>query len=94
MSALLSEVRAAIDEVRRAAELDHDGPRRQAAAWLDDEFAEVRTRPELRAAARRASGLWGGMGSFSDAGSPAGGRAVDRLGRALSRARSWFVSEG
>ena len=90
---LLAEVRAAIHEVREAADTDHDAGRRHTAGWLDGVFADVRTRAELRAAAKRALGLWGGMGSFADANTPASGHAIDRLGRSLTRARSWFIRQ-
>lgn len=95
VSALLAEVRSAVDEVRTVAAAEHDSARQGAATWLDSVFADVGTRAELRAAAKVALGLWGGMGSFSDANTREDGAAIDRLGRALTRARrSWFVREG
>lgn len=81
--------------MRTVAAAEHDSARQGAATWLDSVFADVGTRAELRAAAKLALGLWGGMGSFSDANTREDGAAIDRLGRALTRARrSWFVREG
>ncbi|UBQ02768.1 hypothetical protein [Curtobacterium sp. TXMA1] len=95
VSALLAEVHGAVDEVRAVAKAEHDSARQGAANWLDRLFGDVGTRAELRVAAKMALVLWGGMGSFSDANTREDGAAIDRLGRALTRARrSWFVREG
>ncbi|MCJ1697398.1 hypothetical protein MT349_16555 [Rathayibacter caricis] len=89
IDAALLEIRAATDEVRTVARATGDSSRLGTAAWLDTRFAEVSNVPELRAAARDALHLWGGMGSFSDVGSTEAHHAVERLRLALRRALSW-----
>lgn len=94
VSAVRGEILSAVGGVRSVARSEHDSAREQAAGWLDGLFTGVTTRQELRVAAKQALGLWGGMGSFSDAGSPGSADAVDRLRVALRRARSWLVRPG
>lgn len=93
-TAVLAEIAAAIDEFRELARVQDDGARTNAAVWLDQLFAEVTSRSDLRRAATEALQLWVGMGSFSDVCCTRVDHAVERLRRALRAAQSWLLREG
>lgn len=93
-TAVMAEIAAAIDEFRELAWAQDDRARSNAAIWLDQLFAEVTTRRDLRRAAAEALQLWGGMGSFSDVCCTHVDHAVERLRRALRAAQSWLLREG
>lgn len=93
VEAVRDEIISAVTEVRSVARSEQDNQRAQAANWLDEQFAGITNRRELRGADSYALGSLyrGGMGSFQDVGTEASSRAVKRLYRALRRGRSWLL---
>ncbi|MGF2948718.1 hypothetical protein [Microbacterium alcoholitolerans] len=82
----LTAIRAAIAELRAAAQHDGDARRGEVADRLDELFGGVRTRADLRAAIKSADRYYrGGMGSFQDVGTSVMHEAVERLRRSLRR---------
>ena len=93
VEAVRDEIVAATEELRAVARLEQDKQRDHVADWLDGQFTGITDRRVLREAASGAlDGLYyrGGMGSFHDVGTEASALAVEKLYRALRRARSWL----
>ncbi|WP_043445341.1 hypothetical protein [Arthrobacter sp. L77] len=88
-----SDVLAAIAHVSAVARAERDEPRVHAADWLDGLFTEIRGEHHLREAAAEALTLYGGVASFSDAGTAESSYAVTQLGAALRHARTWSTRD-
>lgn len=83
----VDEIRAAIAQLRSAANQDNDVRRRQSAEHLEQQFAGIADPQELREAARDALRLFGGgMGSFQDSGTSVMASALTRLREAIRQA--------
>jgi hypothetical protein len=88
-----AEIIAAIAQVRAVARAEQDEQRSHAADWLDELFINIMGEHRLREAAAEALTLYGGMASFSDAGTAESSFAVEQLGIVLRRARTWSTRD-
>ncbi|MHA7217506.1 hypothetical protein ACX80L_01300 [Arthrobacter sp. MDT1-48-3] len=88
-----SDAIAAIAHVRVVAQAEGDEARIHAADRLLRLFEDIQGEHHLREAASDALTLYGGMASFSDAGTAASSFAVTRLGTVLRHARTWSTRD-
>ena len=91
--AVRDEIISAIAEVRAVARSERDDQRKSTADWLDEQFIDVMDGRGLREASANALALYGGAGSFSDAGTAESHQAVNQLAHALRRGRTWFLPD-